>query len=234
MPLHCAAICGQYRPVSTEWEVAVKIRRKGRRQSTKTLEAVVWTGAHTLERVRHLNEKSLRQVAAALANHESCTIRVVNRYQDLWRRMDDQACKRAAHIPVLLVDLNFESPGRRQWIANDGPRPVKAPDTAGLSPINDSAPLLREILVEACVVARSHPRAARLVFGMSAGVVAAVADLSASQIDSIALNLAGDLQLRWADNLIFWKNLLLAAVGGTEQQMAEVRLHSLQLLGNNS
>jgi hypothetical protein len=103
-----------------------------------------------------------------------------------------------------------------------------------LLPINAGAPLLREILVEACVVARLHPRAARLVFGMSAGVVAGVADLSASQIDSIALNLAGDLQLRWADNLIFWKNLLFAALDGTEQQMADARLHSLQLLGSYS
>jgi hypothetical protein len=235
MPLHCGAFCGQYRPFSTEMEVAMKIRRKGRRQPTKTLEAVAWPGAHSLERVRHLNEKCLHAVVTnAVADDESYKVKVVSRYRDLWRRMDDQACKRAAHIPVLLLDLSFESGEWWQWIVRDGPRPVRTPDTSGLLPIKDGAPLLREILVEACVIARSDPRAARLVFGMSAGVLAVIADLPASQIDSIALTNAGDLQLRWAHNLIFWKNLLSAALDGDETEMAAVRLHSLQLLGSNS
>jgi hypothetical protein len=80
-------------------------------------------------------------------------------------------------------------------------------------------------LVEACIVALSHPRAARLVFGMSPAVVDAITGLAASEIDSIVSTHTANVQLRWADNLIFWRN-------GAEEKMAEVRLHCLQLLGN--
>ncbi len=212
----------------------MKFRRRGRRQPTKTLEAVAWPSDHVLDRVRHLNEKILRQLTSALGDDESRSIKVVSRYRDLWRRMDEHACERAAHIPVLLADLHFDNPEWWQWIIRQGPRPVRTPDAEGSLPIKDGAPVLREILLEACVIARLHPRAARLVFDMSPAVVTIVSHLPASEIDSIAATYAGDLQLRWADNPIFWKNLLVAATDGIETQMTEVRLHSLQLLGSNS
>lgn len=82
------------------------------------------------------------------------------------------------------------------------------------------------------MIALSHPRAARLVFGMAPAVVEAITGLAASEIDSVVLKHAAHLQLRWADNPVFWRNLLIAATDGTEEDMEYVRLHCLQLLGN--
>src|SRR5216684_9366560 len=147
---HCAEFCGQYRPFSTKLEMEMKIRRRGRRQPTKALEAVTWSGAYTLERVRHLNDKCLSAVASTVTN--GGPIKVVSRYRELWRRMDVEACQRAAHVPVLLVDLHFDNPEWWQWIAHRGPRPVRTPDTEGPLPIKNGATLLREILIEACVI----------------------------------------------------------------------------------
>jgi hypothetical protein len=213
-------------------EMAMKIRRRGRRLPTKTLQAVAWPGADTLERIRHLNEESLRAVAMSTSSaQEASSVKVVSRNRDLWLRMDVQACKRAAHIPVLLVDLNFEDSEWWQRIVYPDQRPVKTTETTGLVSIKNGTSLLREILVEACVIVRSHPRAARLVFGMSAGVVATITDLQASQIESVAVTYSSQMKLRWTDNLIFWKNLLSAAVEGADDDLAAVRLHSLQLLG---
>jgi hypothetical protein len=146
--------------------------------------------------------------------------------------MDSDAYRRAARVPVLLADLHFENPDWWRWILRRGTRPVRMPDASGPLRIGDGAPLLREILVEACVIARLHPHAARLAFDMSPAVVTTVAQLPASEIDFIVMEHAGDLQLRWSDNAVFWKNLLIAAIEGTAMQMEEVRLHSLQLLGS--
>ena len=213
----------------------MKIRRRGRRQPMKSLEPLVWSSAYTLERVRYLNEKYLAAVAASTQGEDMpCSIKAINLYRDLWRRMDARLCGRIAHIPVLLADLYFESPKWWRWIARQGPQPVRTAGASEPLPITSGTPLLREMLLEACVIARSHPSAARLVLGMSPPVVAAISDLQASEIDSIAVTYARDLQLRWSDNLIFWRNLLLAAVGGSEAEIAAVRLHSLQLLANNS
>jgi hypothetical protein len=188
-----------------------------------------------LERVRHLNEKCIAAAASRVVEEEARSTKVLSVYRDLWRRMDQIGCKRAARCPVLLLDLHFENPVWWHWIVHQGPRPVKTPpDTEPLLPIAESAPLLREILVEACVIALSHPRAARLVFGMAPAVVEAMTGLRASEIDSIVLTHAAELRLRCADNLVFWKNLLNAATDGTEEEMAEVRLHCLQLLGNSN
>ena len=210
----------------------MKIRRRGRRQPTKSLDAWAWSGSHTLDRVRHLNEKCIVAAASRVVEEESRSTKVLSVYRDLWRRMDLIGCKRAARCPVLLFDLQFENPVWWDWIVHQGPRPVKTPDTEPLLPITEAAPLLREILVEACVIALSHPRAARLVFGMAPAVVEAMTGLRASEIDSIVLTHAAELRLRWADNLVFWKNLLLAATDGTDGDITQVRLHCLQLLGN--
>jgi len=212
----------------------MKIRRRGRRQPTKTLETVAWPSAHVLERVRHLNDKCLSAVVSNATDDKLNTIKVMARFRDLWLRMDDEARKRAAHCPVLLFELHFENAKWWHWVAHGGPRPVKTADATRLLANKTAAPLLREILVESCVIARSHPRAARLAFGMSPAVIAAIAELPASEIDSIAVTYSGELQLRWADNLVFWRNLLVAAIDGPEKDMAEVRLHCLQLLGSDS
>jgi hypothetical protein len=212
--------------------MAMKIRRRGRRQPTKTLDAWAWSSAHTLERIRLLNEKCIAAAARATLDDSSCADKAVGLNRDLWLRMGKEECKRAAHCPVLLLDFHFESPMWWHWIVNRGPPPVRSYDAGPRLRIKECEPLLREILVEACVIALSHPRAARLVFGMAPGVIAAFTALQASEIDSIVLTHSVELQLRWADNRIFWKNLLLAATAGADVKMAEVRLHCLQLLGN--
>ena len=108
----------------------MKIRRRGRRQPTKSLDAWAWSGTRSLERVHHLNEKCMVAVAGAVLDDQSRAAKVVSVYSDLWSRMDLIGCKRAARCPVLLLDLHFENPVWWHWIVHQGPRPVKTPDTS--------------------------------------------------------------------------------------------------------
>jgi hypothetical protein len=224
-------MCGKYRPVSTDMELLVKIRRRGRRMPTKTLQEVAWPATDALDRICHLNKKSLYAVATSAKSNQETSIKAIDRLRELWLSMDEAACERAAHMPVLLLNFNLDRSEWWHWVLHQGPRPVRAIEFDPLLTLHDPVPLLREILVEACVIVRSHPRAARLVFAMSESVVATFGKLSASEIDSIALNHHVELQLRWADNLTYWKHLLTAAVEGPFEELSAVRVHTLQLLG---
>lgn len=92
--------------------------------------------------------------------------------------------------------------------------------------------VIREILVEVCVVALSSPRTARIVFGMAPEVIEIMRTLRASEIDAIATNYANELQLRWADNLVYWKNLLSAALSNDDDAVLAIHVQTLQLIGN--
>jgi hypothetical protein len=171
-------------------------------------------------------------VTTVAVDSEPRAVEAMGRSIGLWRQMTDHARKRVAGNPVLLVDLHFQDSEWWRWILHQGPKPIRARVADEHLAIGNAATLLREILMEAWAIGRSNPQAARLVFGMYPAVVAAIVELQASDIDSIAVTYAGNLQLRWADNAVFWKNLLLAALGDSDDAVAAVHMHSLQLLGN--
>lgn len=211
----------------------MKIQRRGRKNPTNLLERSIWSGALYLQRVRELNERCLCNVVAAIrADDRTAVGDVVSRFQSLWNQMTSEACRRIAGVPVLLMDLRFQRPEWWRWITRTGPKPIRLPDTGGHVPISDPASLVREILVEVCVVALSSPRTARIVFGMAPEVIEIIRTLRASEIDAIATRYADELQLRWADNLVYWKNLLSAALSNDEDAVLACHVQTLQLLGN--
>ena len=219
-----------YGNFATDTELLVKIYRRGRRLPETKLQEIHWPSVGTLQRICQLNGKSLKAVVSSKKSGLSNSIEVFDRQRELWLAMDEASCERAAQMPILLLDFNFDWPEWWQWVVRGGPRPVgTAEPDSPLLPAS-AGPLLREILVDACLTARSHGSAAKLVFGMSEGVCKAFTELSASEIDSIALAHFGELQLRWSDNSIFWTNLLVAALEGSEGKLADAQLHCLQLL----
>jgi hypothetical protein len=91
--------------------------------------------------------------------------------------------------------------------------------------------VLREILVEARTIAISEPRAASLILGAPSGTVNLIANLTSMKIDQVSIEWANELRPRWEDNMVFWRNLLVAACGEEDEALSEVSFHSLQLLG---
>ena len=144
--------------------------------------------------------------------------------------MDAAACARIAGNPVLLMDLRFHDLEWWLWATNKAPRPIRARHAESNFKIEGATALTREILVEACITSRSSPLAAKLVFGLKPSVLEVIADLPSSEIDRIAISHHDELQLRWPDDVVFWRNLLQAAISGSDDDIAAVHMHSLQLL----
>jgi len=212
-------------------DVALKTRRRGRRQPEKLLEHPVWTGKPILTRLKLLNEKSLCAVATAMQVDEE--LHSALRHEVLWRKMSQPACKRMAGTPVLLVDFHLRNTEWWNWIAERGPRPFRVPEPRHAALFRNATALVREILIEICFVSLASPAAARLLFGMSPTVIEIAASLSGMQMDKIVGTFGDQMQLRWADNRVFWRGFLEAATGDLDEDaIADVHFQSLQLLGS--
>jgi hypothetical protein len=168
----------------------------------------------------------MRCIAAGSADD----IQVARRHKELWLAMDEESCARITGNPVLLMDLRFQDAEWWLWVTNKAPKPIRARHADEHLKLAEATAMTREILVEACITSRSSPLAAKLGFGLKSQVLGVIADLQSSDIDRIATIHNDELQLRWADDAVFWRNLLRAAISGSEDDIAAVHMHSLQLL----
>jgi hypothetical protein len=205
-------------------------RRNGSNQVPR-LQAYGWGSARSFEIAKSLNERCLQWLACAATTEAAPGLDVFRRNLDLWRMLDSRACTRAARIPVVLLDCNFT---RADWwtsVVGRGVRPVRSSDSQKCIIAGDAGLVLREILIEARTIAVAEPRAAHLIFGAPSIGVRLLASMSLADIDRIAAEYSVELRPRWAERTIFWRNLLLAAIGDTDDAMSELYCHSLQLLG---
>jgi hypothetical protein len=211
-------------------EIAMKIGRRGRRTPANPLKPLPWGDADVLARVSRLNMIALEAAIRCIATGSADDIEVARRHKELWIAMNAEACARIAGNPVLLMDLRFQDVEWWLWVTHKAPKPIRARHTDENLPLAEAATLTREMLVEACITSRSSPLAAKLVFGLNSRVLELIADLQSSEIDQIATTHHDELQLRWADDVVFWRNLLQVAISGSDDDIAAVHMHSLQLL----
>lgn len=192
-----------------------------------------WPGGEVLTATQSLNARCMELLAqAASAPHACDAWGAVFGFQDLWKQLSTEACERAGRCPVLLLNVNLE---RSDWWSRirEGHALFHADASIPLFAADRAAPIVREILTEARSAARAQPSAARLVFGMTSFVSSAVADLSAADIDRIAVAYGRELRPRWDDRPVFWKRLLEAAIGTDARIFAKIHLHCVQLLGRD-
>lgn len=197
-----------------------------------------WTGAQTLYFVYALNERSLQVLCRRVIEEgrifpECETFEKITACQKLRFELDESARHRAAKCPFLLIDMRFQD--ERWWReVGDG---ATSPDGKNLDfsifPAEPAREWSAETLTLAWHAARSDLRAASLILGSSARVAAIIAALSPRQIQSFVAREAHNLCPRWENNSVFWRELLLSAIGGKEKILTKCRLESLQLLGND-
>jgi hypothetical protein len=205
-------------------------KKKGRSRRSALLPPTRWAGLEVLDSTRRLNARCFGLLAeVARTEHARIACGGVFGFQELWAQVDPQACERAGACPVLLLNLHFDSSERWKRIA-DGilSRPVRG---TTLFPVASAAPLLREILTEARIIARSDSSAARFLFGMVPAVCTAIGALSAADIERIAVEHAGEFRPRWEGIPSFWSRLLEAAISSDLGAFAKIHVHCIQLLG---
>ena len=149
----------------------------------------------------------------------------------VWTCASDFAFERAAQSPMVLVDFNFQ---RGDWwtrVTNAPSCEESRRERAATDQSDDAVLLAHDLLLEAWSAARATPRVASLVFGMAPEVTALIARLSPRELDGVATHQVHAMAPRWANRPTFWRELLAAASHEDDEILANVYLHSLQLLG---
>lgn len=188
-----------------------------------------WTGEGVLLAVGRINSLILAQLAQMAKNPTVQGGPLLG--LPLWDNVGPRACERITRCPVLLVDLDFESPER--WHALRGQTTAPLRSSQLCFPASIGGKLLREILLEVRSHARSAPYAVRFGFGMAPEVSRSIAELSIGQIDLLAELHAGHLAVRWSNHRRFWSHLVEAVCGTDDSALATVFLHAVQLLGGD-
>lgn len=194
----------------------------------------VWAGSPVLVTARQLNERSVALLAQAVhADPSLPSSPALMELRKLANHLDSRVRERVGRCPVLLVDLNFQESEWWGCIANSSSESAQLNGPQAIFTQEAAAPLLREILLEAWSIGRTLPRVVSLLFGMAPRVADTIAQLSVREVHRIADHYARYLRPRWEDRGVFWRHLLLAAIGADEKALIDVQLHCLALLGSD-
>lgn len=207
------------------------MRRRNGSNKIPPRHASRWGSARSFEIAQSLNERCLKWLAGATKTDAAPALDMFRRNLDLWTMFDSHACARAARIPIVLLDCNFTCTDWWTSVVERGVRPVRSGGSQKCFIAEGAGFVLREILTEARTIAVAEPRAAHVIFGAPSIGVRLLASMSLADVDRIAVEYPMELRPRWAERTVFWRNLLLAAIDETDDAMAELYCHSLQLLG---
>ena len=203
-----------------------------RSRSAHVMAPHTWQSARILESVCQVNEH-LVSALVEMAKHGNVSTVLVRQNVDALRRMDLVACKRAARIPVILLDLHFQ---REDWWRNasrpNGEYRATAPVASSL-PVDYAAELTRESLIVAWLAVQRARRSANLLFGMSDAVANCLGELTPQQLNRIAERSSHELRIRWQSKPEFWRKLIAAGQSGSANDLCEIHLFGLQLLGGD-
>jgi hypothetical protein len=199
------------------------------------LPAWKWTGAEILDFVYALNERALQVLSQVVSesggNRLQCAnLEIVSGCEDLWLKLDHSGRRRAAKCPFLLLDVNFESLKSRHPGEDLFSRAPKKSNSVNVLPPEAARELTAEALTLAWHTAKSDPRTAALVLGLSPGVAGTIASLNPRDVQRLAAHHSHELRPRWPSNIDFWRKLLVAAERGDAEALTDIYLHGLQLL----
>jgi hypothetical protein len=138
--------------------------------------------------------------------------------------------RRLAAAPYSLFDAGFSrSP---HWLEMRAPGVHDQTHRVGACYFDADAArsITRRMLVYGWHLARSRPRAACLVFGATLPAVESLAACSLAALEAAAERHGDGLRPRWAQQLSYWRELLLAASDGADQRLHELLLGGVQRL----
>jgi hypothetical protein len=188
--------------------------------------------AKSFEIARRLNGKGLQWLAHLAVSDELYPLDIFRHNRDLWRKLDARACLRAARIPIVLLNCNFQHAEWWASVVSHGVPPIINIGKDRLPITEDTQPVLRDLLAEARTIAVTEPGVANLVLGAPSVTVRLIASMTLPDIDWISIRYVHELRPRWTEKSVFWRNLLLASLGETEDELSDLHCHSLQLLGS--
>jgi hypothetical protein len=184
-----------------------------------------WRGTQSLGLVHQLNERcidALCDVAVRSAPDIKAAAFVEN--LELWAGLRAEARQAMARLPCLVVDANFREEAWWHAAASQTITTAARGENGNELPRELAEQLMQETTMFAWQTARWDRTVARLSFGMTSGVVVIVAALTPQQIRVIATTQSDGIRVRWANDVPFWRELLIAADANETRKLAELHL----------
>jgi hypothetical protein len=188
----------------------------------------------TVVEINGLMLEILRSAAAEPAGPEAVPApRLVSGLRGSWQVLDELARRRLAEAPCVLLDAGFASPERWEALAIRAALhgAVMDPGAGGgyfRGPMGIA--LQRRALTFAWHMARSNRLGSRLLLGMSAECADRIAASALSELESLAELCPPWIAPRWESQPQVWRQMIDAAVHGSEAALRRVQLRGLQLL----
>lgn len=205
------------------------IRKARPDQPCSSLRPYRWPHTRALGDVRQLNDQLLESVAEwTRINRESAGL-VLGGHGSVLAGMDPAARRRAASVPILLLDLRFADVGWWTSAARAGDHSFGS--TRCEPPAYPwQAPLTREVLMVVWSALREDLSSAALLFGVSAPVATLIESFPPRQIDIVGATYCAELKPRFNDNPSFWRRLLVSATARDESALSAMHVYALQLV----
>lgn len=206
----------------------------GSEKPKATLPAWKWT-ARALEHLYEINEcclDTLRTLAASTVLEDSAAVafECVKVHRDLWLASDERALRRAARIPVLLVDVHWQSEEWWPWAKGHGAISVMGALGTASFPPERALELMDMALRLARDAARWDRPTATQVLGIRPAVVAQIDSFGNSDVRRITAEQFREVRPRWENEVKFWGKLLLGALGDNEKSLGHAYRDGIQLL----
>ena len=86
-----------------------------RKQLSTTWAPSQWSGSNALGLVHELNDHCLEVFTNIAQSNSTCGTEIVSIFRDQWRDLDENSRRRAAGLPVLVLDLHFRNEEFWRW-----------------------------------------------------------------------------------------------------------------------
>jgi len=153
-----------------------------------------------------------------------------------WAALPREALQRIARMPYALLDGGFGDASRWHESSLVGVRDAER-TRAGIA--TDFEPrvgvaLVRRLLIYGWHLARTRPRAARLVLGAGAASIDRLAQSSLVALETFAEVHGPQVRLRWHDQPEFWLRILAASRDASGSRLQDLVLVGVQRLAGQS
>lgn len=141
-------------------------------------------------------------------------------------QLSSAARARIARCPVCLVDAGFQD--ERRWTSPASGGEVSASSTTAEVPLARSVELTQMTVTLAWSIARTHPEAACVIFGMRSQCARLVAILSVHRIPVLAERNAPHVRPAWADAPEIWRHLLNPSAAVPPSRLPPLHVRAMQ------
>jgi hypothetical protein len=147
-----------------------------------------------------------------------------------WAELPAHAVRRLAAAPFSLFDAGFAAAPRMLELRSRGVHDQQRRIDASYFDSAAARSITRRMLVYGWHLARSRPRAACLVFGVTSSAAESLAACSLAALDAAAERQTDALRPRWDGQVGFWRELLAASSAGADRRLHELLLGGIQRL----